>query len=95
MDEILLTLQQVHRKVARLEREIDQLRQAKAEAEAQVQDLAAQVQERDEAYAALQQQYEAARAIKGLSMEGDREALQAKIDLYLQEIDICLKNFGE
>jgi chromosome segregation ATPase len=95
MDEILLTLQQVHRKVARLEREIDQLRQAKAEAEAQVQDLAAQVQERDEAYAALQQQYEAARAIQGLSMEGDREALQAKIDLYLQEIDICLKNFGE
>ena len=25
----------------------------------------------------------------------DREAIQAKIDLYLKEIDICLQSFGD
>ena len=95
MDDLLQHLQHVHRKVTQLEKRLVDMKTEQQAAQRRIGELEGQLKAREEAYQALNQQYEAARVVRGIASEGDREALQAKIDLYLQEIDICLKSFGE
>ena len=95
MDEILRILQQVQRKAARLERQVVQLQTKREALEARVGELENRLLQQQAAYAALEQQYEAAKMVRQLDVGEDRESLRNKIDLYLHEIDICLKNFGE
>jgi hypothetical protein len=51
--------------------------------------------EKDKAYSLLSEQYEALKLVKNMENGADREAVREKIDLYLKEIDTCLKSFGE
>jgi predicted nucleic acid-binding Zn-ribbon protein len=97
MDEILRILQQVQRKAARLERQMVQAHTRREALEARVSELEDRLLQQQAAYAALEQKYEAAKTVQQLKLDlgEDQESLRAKIDLYLQEIDICLKNFGE
>lgn len=95
MDDILHTLQVVHRKVSQLESKLIRLQEEQRKAETVIKQLEQQIKEKDQSLETLRQQYEAAKLVGGLDTGGDREALQAKIDLYLQEIDVCLKSFGE
>ncbi len=95
MDDIFQKLQSVQRKVSRLEAQIRGMKEEQQKTDAYIEELKATLRTKDESIEALQQQYEAAQVVKQLVDEGDRDALQAKIDLYIQEIDICLKNFGD
>lgn len=97
MDEILRILQQVQRKAARLERQMVQTQTRREALEARVSELEDRLLQQQTAYASLEQKYEAAKTVQQLSLDlgEDQESLREKIDLYLQEIDICLKNFGE
>ena len=97
MDEILRILQQLQRKAGRLERQMVQAQARREALEARVSELEDRLLQQQTAYAALEQQYEAAKTVQQLKLDlgEDQESLREKIDLYLQEIDICLKNFGE
>ena len=95
MEEILLRLQSVQDKVqalttyvAALESDCDRLEKALEKAEARV-------EEQEETVKQWEEKYEAAKAVSGLGNGEDREELRAKIDSYLEEIDFCLKIYGD
>jgi chromosome segregation ATPase len=95
MDEVLRILQQMQRKAVRLERQVRQLQTQQEALQVQLSELESNLSQKEAAYAALEKQYEAAKMVKQLDLGEDPESLRTKIDLYLKEIDICLKNFGE
>ncbi|MEZ4830150.1 MAG: hypothetical protein R3C61_28280 [Bacteroidia bacterium] len=53
------------------------------------------IEEKDREMTALTEKYETAKLVNSLQNGQDLLAVQAKIDDYIKEIDICLKNFGD
>lgn len=43
----------------------------------------------------IEEKYEALKLAKSIGSPEDRDEVMAKIDLYLKEIDICLKTLGD
>ncbi len=81
-------LVQLGSEISRLKRENETLSQAVQEAQGNLDDKVLECEE-------WKQKYEALRLAKSMDNPEAREALQAKIDLYLNEINTCLKLFGD
>lgn len=95
MVNVLPKLQEIGRKIAKLERVIVRLKKENQQLEEQVKELQHQLNGEQEAHKIVQEKYEAVKLVKSLPQNLDVAAVQEKIDLYLKEIDICLKNFGD
>lgn len=97
MDELLQRLQAITKKAAKLERQIIWLKEDHEHLVEEVGRLKAGLSEKDKVIAELEERYEAVSLAKSLgsASEEDRQAVQSKIDLYLKEIDFCLKSLGE
>lgn len=97
MDELLQRLRATTKKAAKLERQILWLKEDQEHLSEEVARLKAELTDRRKAFTELEEKYEAVSLVKSLGSdnEEDRKAVQSKIDLYLKEIDICLKSFGE
>lgn len=97
MDELLQRLQATTKKAAKLERQIIWLKEDQEHLTEEVERLKAELFEKNRAFVELEERYEAVSLAKSLGSdhEEDRQAVHSKIDLYLKEIDICLKSLGE
>jgi hypothetical protein len=95
MDQLLPRLQEVSRKAHKLAQLVVRLQQDKLKLEEEKKTLIHQMKELEGRHEEALQRYEAVKLAKSLHQTEDRETVQAKIDLYLKEIDDCLKNFGE
>ncbi|MDX2247664.1 MAG: hypothetical protein SF052_12845 [Bacteroidia bacterium] len=95
MDELLQKFQGTNQKAAKLERLLLRLRQDHDQMQAKIEALTKALEEKDREITALTEKYEALNRAKSLNNGPDVQAIQAKIDDYLKEIDICLKNFGD
>ncbi len=95
MDEILLRLQELSRKVVKLEKSLRQAEEAKHALADRVSTLEAALQAKEEVHQGFMQKYEALKLSKSIASPEDRTAIQQKIDLYLEEIDLCLKSLGD
>ena len=95
MENLLRKLQENNRKAAKLERLILRLKEDNGKLHKQLRDLRKAVEAKEEAYTEILEKYEAVKLVKHIDNDQDKAAIQAKIDLYIKEIDACLKNFGE
>ncbi|MEM7655912.1 MAG: hypothetical protein AAF399_07275 [Bacteroidota bacterium] len=95
MEKLFPRLQEVSRKVVKLERMVLRMNREKAQLQEQVSQLEQEKKALFQQHEEIQQKYEAAKLVKSLHTTEDREAVQLKIDRYLKEIDDCLKIFGE
>lgn len=85
----------VSRKAAGVQRQLTQMAHEKNRLTARISELEAQLDRREAAYREMAEKYEAVKLAKSLNNQADREAVLARIDLYLKEIDVCLNSFGE
>lgn len=95
MDELIRRLQVLSRKAAKLEAVVESLKTDNKTLEGRVAELENGVASQTEAYQTMVEQYETLKLVKSLDTSESRDAIKAKIDLYLKEIDLCLKSFGE
>ena len=99
MDEFLQRLQATNRKAAKLERLLLRLKQENGQLLKQIAELEKALGEKEHSYNEIQEKYEAVKLVKsmnnGTEAHHDKEAVQAMIEEYIKEIDICLKNFGD
>ena len=95
MDELLRRLQETNRKAIKLERLILRMKEEKDKLRNNFDALKTQMASRDTELNEMQEKYEAVKLAKQISPDTDRKAVQEKIDLYIKEIDACLKRFGE
>ena len=99
MDEFLQRLQATNRKAAKLERLLLRLKQENSQLLNQITELESTIEEKERSFHEMKEKYEAAKLVSNMSLENgnhqDKEAVQAMIEEYIKEIDICLKNFGE
>ncbi|MEZ4777361.1 MAG: hypothetical protein R3D00_29560 [Bacteroidia bacterium] len=95
MDELLHKFQGTNQKAAKLERLLLRLRQEHDQMKEKIEELTQALEEKDREMAALTEKYEAVKLVKSINNGQDLQAVQAKIDDYIKEIDICLKNFGD
>ena len=97
MDNLLQRLQEANRTAAKLERLILRMKQENDQLQKMLEVLEGKLEEKERDYEEMVEKYEAVKLAKSLSpnSNGNHEAVHEKIDLYLKEIDICLKNFGE
>lgn len=54
-----------------------------------------QLLEKNKDLGGIEEKYEALKLAKSIDSPDDREEVMAKIDLYLKEIDICLRTLGD
>ena len=95
MDELLRRLQETNRKAVKLERLILRMKEEKEKLRTNFDALKTEMASRDTELNEMQEKYEAVKLAKQISPDTDRKAVQEKIDLYIKEIDACLKRFGE
>jgi len=95
MDELLRRLQETNRKAVKLERLILRMKEEKDKLRSNFDALKTEMASRDTELNEMQEKYEAVKLAKQISPDTDRKAVQEKIDLYIKEIDACLKRFGE
>ena len=95
MEEILRRLQESNQKAVKLDRLLTQMRENCAALETELTQLQADIADKEQTIADLTDKYEAAKLARGLHNGEDKEMVRSKIDLYLKEIDICLKSLGE
>lgn len=95
MDEILRRLQKSKQKLDLLEQTLQQVVEEREQLLSELDSLREELAIQSKAYDELAERYEALKVVKSLNGEVDREAIRKQIDLYLEEIDICLKNLGE
>jgi chromosome segregation ATPase len=95
MDELLRQIQQVQRKARQMGQQLEKMQARQAALQQQLMEAREALSEKEKAFALLTEQYEALKLIKSMDNGTDREAVREKIDLYLKEIDTCLKSFGE
>ena len=95
MDELLRRLQETNRKAIKLERLILRMKEEKDKLRNNFDALRTEMASRDTELNEMQEKYEAVKLAKQISPDTDRKAVQEKIDLYIKEIDACLKRFGE
>lgn len=95
MDELLRRLQETNRKAVKLERLILRMKEEKDKLRNNFDALKTEMASRDTELNEMQEKYEAVKLAKQISPDTDRKAVQEKIDLYIKEIDACLKRFGE
>ncbi|MEL6250470.1 MAG: hypothetical protein AAFR87_00560 [Bacteroidota bacterium] len=95
MDELLRRLQETNRKAIKLERLILRMKEEKDKLRSNFDALKTEMASRDTELNEMQEKYEAVKLAKQISPDTDRKAVQEKIDLYIKEIDACLKRFGE
>ena len=95
MENLLRKLQETNRKAAKLERLILRLQEDNGKLQEQLRNMQKAVEAKDEAYSEMKEKYEAVKLVKHIDNDQDKAAIQAKIDLYIKEIDACLRNFGE
>ncbi|MEM7370592.1 MAG: hypothetical protein AAF587_18415 [Bacteroidota bacterium] len=95
MVNLLPKLQEIGRKLTKLERVILHLRKENQQLNKRVQELEKEVRGLQEEQKTTEEKYEAIKLVKSLPQHADLATVHEKIDLYLKEIDICLKNFGD
>lgn len=95
MEELIRKLQEVSRKASQMSSMIIDLRAERDELRSRVSELEETVTGKDDALRTNLTQLEAARIGQLTIDDADRQALRSQIDIYLQEIDLCLKRFGE
>lgn len=95
MNDLLLKLQELNKKVAKLEKQLHVLQDERNELELRLDEAEEALQAQKKDYELMTERYEAVKLGKSLTNPEDRVAIQEKIDWYLKEIDICLNNFGE
>ena len=88
-------MQEVSRKASQMSSMITDLRAERDELRSRVSELEETVTGKDDALRTNLTQLEAARIGQLTIDDADRQALRSQIDIYLQEIDLCLKRFGE
>ncbi|MEM8887243.1 MAG: hypothetical protein AAGD28_04590 [Bacteroidota bacterium] len=79
----------------KLERLILRMKEEKDKLRNNFDALKTEMASRDTELNEMQEKYEAVKLAKQISPDTDRKAVQEKIDLYIKEIDACLKRFGE
>lgn len=94
MDELIRRLQVLSRKAAKLEAVVETLKANNHTLQTRVSDLETGTETQAAAYQSIKEQYETLKLVKSLETPESRDAMKAKIDLYLKEIDLCLKSFG-
>jgi chromosome segregation ATPase len=87
MADIFRRLQRISEQLTSLEAYVEKLEEERDS-------LHVRLEEKDGELEAMQKKYEAAKEVKKMGNGVDEEALRKKIDNYLEEIDICLKVFG-
>jgi len=95
MDELLRRLQETNRKAAKLERIILRMNEEKEKLRGHLDALKTEVASQEVTIVEMQGKHEAVKLAKHIGPDTDRKAVQEKIDLYIKEIDACLKRFGE
>ena len=95
MEELIRKLQEVNRQAEKLTVAIKDLQKERDELQTRVSELEQTLTGKDAASRTNQTRLEAARLGQLTIDESDRQALRAQIDHYLQEIDLCLKRFGD
>lgn len=95
MVNLLPKLQEIGRKLTKLERVIVRLRKENQQLSERVQELEKELDGMQQEQKSTEEKYEAIKLVKSLPPQSDLTAVHEKIDLYLKEIDICLKNFGD
>ncbi|MCI4669436.1 MAG: hypothetical protein MRZ79_14980 [Bacteroidia bacterium] len=95
MNDLLLKLQGLSKKIAVLEKQLLVLQGERHELELRLEEAEEALHNQKRDYDLMVERYEAVKLSKSLTNPEDRVAIQEKIDWYLKEIDICLNNFGE
>ncbi|MEO0471013.1 MAG: hypothetical protein AAF206_15405 [Bacteroidota bacterium] len=95
MEEILRRLQESNQKAVKLERLLGRMRETCTNLETELTQLQADLADKEQTIADLTEKYDAAKVARSLHNGEDNEMVRSKIDLYLKEIDICLKSLGE
>lgn len=97
MDNLLQRLQEANRTATKLEWLILRIKQENDQLLKKVSDLSNQLEDKGKDLDEMVEKYEAMKLVKSISADsnGNQDAVHEKIELYLKEIDICLKNFGE
>jgi chromosome segregation ATPase len=95
MEEILHKLHSVSKKVEKLEKKFHRLKQDRDQLHDTLQEAKTLLGEKARALVELEERYEAAKVVNSLGNKGDYKEIQAKIDNYLKEIDICLSILGD
>lgn len=95
MDELIRKLQEVNHQVGTLTQLVESLREERHTLQSRVRELEEALTEKDTHIRSQNLRYQAARIGQLTIDDGDRQALQSQIDFFLQEIDLCLKRFGD
>ena len=95
MNDFLQKLQTSNRKAAKLERLVLNLIQERGQLLQEIVKLKDELSEKENSHSEIQEKYEALKLVKSMGNHHDKEAVQATIEEYIKEIDICLKNFGD
>ena len=94
MEEILQSFRFSQKKVSALEQLILHLQTQNHSLVNELDLLKRELEEKNQEMRLLTEKYEAAKLAKGIDSTIDNAELEAKIDKYLKEIDICLRYFG-
>ncbi|WNJ21330.1 hypothetical protein [Pontibacter sp. G13] len=94
MEELLLRLQTLHSKVSQLETVNQELSEVAEDLQSENETLRQSLDGRTRELEALKERYEALKLVKSLHSLEDREIVRGHLDRFIQEIEICLKNFG-
>ena len=86
MDELIRRLQVLNRKAAKMEAAISSLKADNKALQSRLETLESGMAEKEEAYQSMVEQYETLKLVKSLDTTESRDAMKAKIDLYLKEI---------
>lgn len=95
MDALLRRLTEVTRKAVKLEKQLQSLQQEKIQLQTALEAAQNTISASDDQSSELQEKYEALKLARSIEHPEDRDVVMSKIDLYLKEIDICLKTLGD
>lgn len=95
MEELIRKLQEISKKAVSMAAAIEDLQQERDALRSRVSELEQTLTGKDDALANHKTRLEAARLGQLMIDDADRQALRDQIDHYLQEIDLCLKRFGD
>ncbi len=95
MEALLRRLTELTRKAVKLEKQLQSLQQEKIQLQAALEAAQSTISASDDQSSELKEKYEALKLAKSIEHPDDRDAVMSKIDLYLKEIDICLKTLGD
>lgn len=95
MDALLRKMTEVTRKAVKLEKQLQSLQQEKIQLQTALEAAQNTISASDDQSSVLQEKYEALKLARSIEHPDDRDEVMSKIDLYLKEIDICLKTLGD